>query len=67
MDPKVPLRRLAGLRCAGASKTFRKVSPRTRVNNERLGSVVQNTMISDVRFRAELSEYGFGRLELARA
>jgi hypothetical protein len=41
--------------------------PRTPVDNERLGSFVQNTMTSKVRFRAELSEYGAERLELARA
>jgi hypothetical protein len=35
--------------------------------DERLGSLVQNTMTSEVRFRAELSEYGVERLELARA
>jgi hypothetical protein len=28
---------------------------------------VQNTMTSEVRFRAELSEYGVKRWELARA
>jgi len=35
--------------------------------NERLGSFVQNTMTSEVRFRAELSAYGVERLELVRA
>jgi hypothetical protein len=35
--------------------------------DERLGSLVQNTMTSEVRFRAELSEYGVERLELVRA
>jgi hypothetical protein len=35
--------------------------------DERLGSFVQNTMTSEVRFRAELSECGVERLELARA
>jgi hypothetical protein len=35
--------------------------------DERLGSLVQNTMISEVRLRAELSEYGVEWLELARA
>jgi hypothetical protein len=34
--------------------------------DERLGSLVQNTMTSEVRFRAEISEYGVERLELAR-
>jgi hypothetical protein len=34
--------------------------------NERLGSFMQNTMTSEVRFRAELSEYGVEPLELAR-
>ena len=34
--------------------------------DECLGSFVQNTMTSEVRFRAELSEYGVERLELAR-
>jgi hypothetical protein len=29
--------------------------------DERLGSLVQNTMTSEVRFRAELSEYGIER------
>ena len=41
--------------------------PRAPVDNERLGSDVQNAMTLEVRFRAELSEYGVGRLELARA
>jgi hypothetical protein len=36
-------------------------------DDERLGSFVQNTMTSKVRFRAELSEYGVERLEMARA
>ena len=40
---------------------------RTPVDNERLGSPVQNTMSSEVRFRAELPVYGVERLELARA
>jgi hypothetical protein len=35
--------------------------------DECVGSLVQNTMTSEVRFRAELSEYGVERLELARA
>jgi hypothetical protein len=35
--------------------------------DERLGSLVQNTMTSEVRFRAELSEDGVEWLELARA
>ena len=35
--------------------------------NERLGSFVQKTVTSEVWFRAELSEYGVERLELARA
>ena len=35
--------------------------------DECLGSLVQNTMTSEVRFRAELSEYGVERLELAIA
>ena len=35
--------------------------------DERLGSFAQNTLTSEVRFRAELSEDGVGRLELARA
>jgi integrase len=33
---------------------------------KRLGSLVQNTMTSEVRFRAELSEYGVERWQLAR-
>jgi hypothetical protein len=41
--------------------------PRTPVDNERLDSLIQNTMISEVRFRAELSGYSIERLELARA
>ena len=41
--------------------------PRTPVDNERLGSCVQNTMGSEVRFRAELSEHGIEQLVLARA
>jgi hypothetical protein len=41
--------------------------PRTPVDNKRLGSLVQNAMTSEVRFRAELSGYGIERLELARA
>jgi hypothetical protein len=40
---------------------------RTPVDYERVGSLVQNTMISEVPFRVELSEYGVERLELARA
>jgi hypothetical protein len=40
---------------------------RTPVDKERLCSLVQDTFASEVRFRAELSEYGVGRLELARA
>jgi hypothetical protein len=35
--------------------------------DERLGSLVQNTITSEVRFRAELSEHGVERLELTRA
>ncbi len=35
--------------------------------DERLGSLVQNAMTSEVQFRAELSGYGIERLELARA
>jgi hypothetical protein len=35
--------------------------------DERLGPHLQNTMTSEVRFRAELSEYGVERLELTRA
>jgi hypothetical protein len=35
--------------------------------NERLGSLVQKTVTSEVRFRAELSTNGVERLELARA
>ena len=35
--------------------------------DERLGSFVQNTMTSKVRFRAEISEYGVRQLRLARA
>jgi hypothetical protein len=34
--------------------------------DERLGSFVQNTMTSKVRFRAELSEYGVEHWQLAR-
>jgi hypothetical protein len=66
MDPKVSLRRLAGLRCRRV-RAFSDSLPRTPVDNERLGSLVQNTMTSEVRFRAELSGYGIERLELARA
>jgi len=40
---------------------------RTPVDNEGVGSLVQNTMSSEVRFRAELPVYGVERLELARA
>src|SRR5215217_5535678 len=40
---------------------------RTPIDNECVGSLVQNTMTSEVRFRAKLSEYGVERLELARA
>jgi hypothetical protein len=35
--------------------------------DERLGSLVQNTLTSEVRFRAELSVYGVEWVELARA
>ena len=35
--------------------------------DERLGSLVQNAMTSEVQFRAELSGYGIERLELGRA
>jgi hypothetical protein len=35
--------------------------------DERLGSLVQNTMTSEVRFHAFLAEDGVERLELARA
>jgi len=35
--------------------------------DERLGSLVQNAMTSEVQFRAELSGYGIERLELVRA
>ena len=35
--------------------------------DERLGSLVQNEITSEVQFRAELSGYGIERLELARA
>jgi hypothetical protein len=35
--------------------------------DEGLGSLVQNTMTSEVRFRAELPVYGVERLELVRA
>jgi hypothetical protein len=35
--------------------------------DERLGSLVQNTMTSEVRFRAELSTNGSERLVLSRA
>jgi hypothetical protein len=42
-------------------------STSTEFLHERLGSLVQNTMPWEVRFRAELSEYGVERLELARA
>ena len=35
--------------------------------DERLGSLVQKTMTSEVRFRAELPVYGVERFELARA
>jgi hypothetical protein len=34
--------------------------------DERLGSLVQNTMTWEVRLRAELSEYGVEHLELVR-
>jgi hypothetical protein len=34
--------------------------------DEHLGSLVQNTMTSEVRFRAELSVYGVERWQLAR-
>jgi hypothetical protein len=34
--------------------------------HERLGSLVQNTMTSEVRFHAELSEYGVEHLEVLR-
>ena len=40
--------------------------PRTLVDNERLGPQVQNTITPEVRFRAELSEYGVERWKLAR-
>jgi hypothetical protein len=40
--------------------------PRTPEENEHHGSFVQNTMTSEVRFRAELSEYGVERWQLAR-
>ena len=36
-------------------------------DDERIGSLVQNTMTSEVQFRAELSGYGIERLELVRA
>jgi hypothetical protein len=39
--------------------------PRTPVDNEGVGSPVQNTVTSEVRFHALLSE-GVERLELAR-
>jgi hypothetical protein len=45
----------------------RKHPSRTSGDNERLGPPLQNTMTSGVRFRAELSEDGVRRLELARA
>ena len=35
--------------------------------DERLGSLVQNAMTSEVQFRAQLSGYGIERLELVRA
>jgi hypothetical protein len=41
--------------------------PRSPVHNERVSSLEQSTMTSEVRFRAELSEYGVELLELARA
>jgi hypothetical protein len=55
-------RRLAVVQLRGA------FLPRTPVEKERLGSLVQNTMTSEVlRFRAELTKDGAERLELARA
>ena len=44
----------------------RKHLARTPVDNEGVGSLIQNTMTSEVRFRAELSEYGVERWQLAR-
>ena len=41
--------------------------PRTPVDNEGVGSLIQNTMTSEAWFRAELPVYGVERLELARA
>jgi hypothetical protein len=35
--------------------------------DERLGSLVQNTITSEVRFHAKLAEYDVERLEVARA
>ena len=41
------------------------LAPQLYLNeDERLSSFVQNTMTSEVRFRAELSEYGVERLAL---
>jgi hypothetical protein len=42
-------------------------APQLDLDDERLGSLVQNTMTSEVQFRAELSGYGIERLELVRA
>jgi hypothetical protein len=50
-----------------ASELPRMPLSRTLQDNERLGSLVQNTMASEVRFRAELSEYGVEHLELVRS
>jgi hypothetical protein len=52
---------------AGGLRLFQAVSELEFYEDERLGPPVQNTMNSKVRFRAELSEYGVERLEMARA
>jgi hypothetical protein len=47
-------------------QTSQSVPSRTPVDNEGVGANVQNTMTSELRFRALLAECGAERLELAR-
>ena len=56
---------LLGVRARRSSKN--PPSTHSIGDNECIRTDVQNTMTSEVRFRAELSEYGVKRLELARA
>jgi hypothetical protein len=65
MDPKVSLRRLAGLRCRRV-RAFSESLPRTPVDNERLGSNIQTPITPELMFRALLTQDGAQRLELAR-